>query len=205
MLESSCFTSGNRDSDVASQTSTAPPTFRSNLRGLEQLQYQLTSKELRYAQKTLAKNTEKLVSAGENTSTVPVSLHQPAYQSKPAENSGVQVQAHDDIISPWQPSFSSDDRSSLQEVWKLLDEESPGQSSREMATPGEKHEVRGRHASSSTTDSFTVKGQPTHVLSKPETTKPALSAKAAGKWRPAQAKAKIRNYNIRDEDVREGL
>ena len=110
------------------------------------------------------------------------------------------MKAHDDI-SPWQPSFSSDDRSSLQEVWKLLEEDSLG------STPHETREVREGHARnrSSTPDSLTVKGQPSHVQVKPETTKPALSAKAAGKWKPAQAKAKIRNYNMRDEDVREGL
>ena len=178
--------------------------MRSNLRGLEQLQYQLTSKELRYAQQTLAKNTDKRISTPAEENTMTTSLHQPVLQSKSVENSGVKAKARDNINSPWQPSFSSDDRSSLQEVWKLLDEESPGQSPRDMQTRRETHEIRGRQASSST-DSFSVKGQPSHVQTKPEITKPVLSSKAAGKWKPAQAKAKIRNYNIRDEDVREGL
>ncbi|XP_028415159.1 uncharacterized protein LOC114538208 [Dendronephthya gigantea] len=39
---------------------------------------------------------------------------------------------------------------------------------------------------SSTTDSFTVKGQPSHVHLKPECSKAALSVKAAGKWTPSQ-------------------
>jgi hypothetical protein len=191
------FISGNTNSDDTNQSSTIPPNIpsRSNLRGLEQLQYQLTSKELQYAHRSLARNTEQST-PGENTSA-----QQPSLPNKPAENSGLQVQAHDDVTSQWRPSFSSDDRSSLQEVWKLLDEDSPG------FTPRETREVRGRQMRerTSTPDSFTVKGQPSHVQVKPETTKPALSAKAAGKWKPAQAKAKIRNYNVRDEDVREGL
>ena len=117
-------------------------------------------------------------------------------------NSGVQVEAqkHDDVVSPWRPSFSSDDRSSLQDVWKLLDEESPA------LTPREAHEIRGHHVSSSSTESLKVKGQASHVQVKPEPVKSSLSAKAAGKWKPTtQGKAKIRNYNIRDEDIREGL
>ena len=165
---------------------------RSNLRGLEQLQYELTSRELQYAQQTLTKHTEQ------------ITAQEPSLSNKPAEATGLQVSAKipDDVISPWQPSFSSDDRSSLQEVWKLLDEDSPGFSSREI------HEVRRGHARerSSTPDSLTVKGEPSQVQVKPESTKPALSAKAAGKWKPAPPpKAKIRNYNMRDEDVREGL
>ncbi|XP_028419162.1 uncharacterized protein LOC114544867 [Dendronephthya gigantea] len=38
----------------------------------------------------------------------------------------------------------------------------------------------------STTDSFTVKGQPSHVHLKPECSKAALSVKAAGKWTLSQ-------------------
>lgn len=124
-------------------------------------------------------------------------------QNKPAENSRVQVQvkAHEDGIPQWQPSFSSDGRSSLHDVWKLLEDESP------EFTPRELHEADSLRPpeKSSTPESFTIKGKPSHVQPKPEITKPVLSAKAAGKWTQAQTKVKIRNYNVRDEDVRHGL
>ena len=138
-------------------TGRVPQTSRSNLRGLEQLQYQLTSKELQYAQRTLAKNTGQRGLTPEGNTSEP--LAEPALSHKPAENSG--VQARDEIISPWQPSFSSDDRASLQEVWKLLDEDSPGVTPRGARVD----EVSARVArdSSSTAGSFTVKGKLTRA------------------------------------------
>ena len=120
-----------------------------------------------------------------------------------AKNAGLPEKSngHDEIVSPWQPSFLSDDRSSLQGVWKLLDN-SPG------VTPRGNHgnEVSKFQAreSSSTADSFTVKIQPSHMQSKPERFKPVLSIIATGKWKPSQVNGK-KNYNVRDEDVREGL
>ncbi|XP_028416257.1 coiled-coil domain-containing protein 57-like [Dendronephthya gigantea] len=194
----------------ASQLSKDPQnvaqTSRFQLRGLEQLQYQLTSKELQYAQKTLARNNDQhSLSPRKKNSASAQTLQKHSPNTELAENAGLPETStgRDDIVSPWQPSFSSDDRASLQDVWKLLDEDSPGFTPR--GNRGGEVSKSQLRESSSTTDSFTVKGQPSHVHLKPECSKAALSAKAAGKWTPSQVKAKIRNYNIRDEDVREGL
>ena len=178
---------------------------RSRLRGLEQLQYQLTSKELQYAQRTLARNTDQH-SLTPRKSDSALAQKRNSSTTELAENAGLPEKSngHDNMVSQWQSSFSSGDRSSLQDVWKLLDEDSPGVTPR--GNDGNKvDKSQVPEESFSTTESFTVKGQPSHVQPKPESSKPALSVKAAGKRKPSQVKAKIRNYNIRDEDVREGL
>ncbi|XP_028416406.1 coiled-coil domain-containing protein 57-like [Dendronephthya gigantea] len=182
----------------ASQSSKDPQnvaqTSRSQLRGLEQLQYELTSKELQYAQRTLARNNDQhSLSPRKKNSASAQKLQKHSSNTELAEKAGLPESStvRDDIVSLWKPSFSSDDRASLQDVWKLLDEDSPGLTHR-----GDEVSKSQLRESFSTTDSFTVKGQPSHVHLKPECSKAALSVKAAGKWTPSQVKAKIRNYNI---------
>ncbi|XP_028416416.1 uncharacterized protein LOC114540433 [Dendronephthya gigantea] len=167
-------------------------TSRSQLRGLEQLQYQLTSKELRYAQRTLARNNDQhSLSPRKNNSASAETLQKHSQKAELTENAGLPETStgRDDIVSLWQPSFSSHDRASLQVVWKLLDEDSPGFTPR--GNGGDEVGKSQLRESSSTTDSFTVKGQPSHVHLKPESSKAAQSVKAAGKWTPSQVKAKI--------------
>ncbi|XP_028415547.1 uncharacterized protein LOC114538619 [Dendronephthya gigantea] len=117
----------------ASQSSKDPQnvaqTSRSQLRGLEQLQYELTSKELQYAQRTLARNNDQhSLSPRKKNSASAQKLQKHSSNTELAEKAGLPESStvRDDLVSPWQPSFSSDDRASLQDVWKLLDEDSPG-------------------------------------------------------------------------------
>ena len=104
---------------------------RSRLRGLEQLQYQLTSKELQYAQRTLARNADHhSLAPRKSNSALAQKLN--SSTTELAKNAGLPEKSngHDDMVSSWQTSFSSDNRSSLQDVWKLLDEDSTGVSPR---------------------------------------------------------------------------
>lgn len=159
-------------------------TSASNLANVGRLKYETRENELQYREHPSINNSQKTVSSSrQNIMT--------------QEENKRQLTKDDDVTSPWQPSFSSDDRLSLQEVWKLLDEESPA-----GLTP---RVIRDKHARESSSDGFTVKGHQSEVLVKPEISRPVLSAKAAGKHKLSKPKARIRNYNIQDEDIREGL
>lgn len=198
----------------ATETQTSPKPLPkphiSNLRALEQLQYQLTARELQYAQRAVVRHGEPRTKASDGDQLLgpprPNSTIPPKRETETAlqGNRGSSSSHDEKLVSPWQPSFSSNDRSSLQEVWKLLDEDSPAITPRvfredeEVSGPLKSSRPAG---SSSTSESFTVKGRPTGMQPKPAADKRMLSTKAAGKWKPSQQKAHVRNYNIKDNDI----
>ena len=175
----------------------SPPTSpTSKLQALEQLQYQLTARELQYAQRGLVSSPQPKSTGDVIQTTVPVEnigLPVPGPRdSKPQTN------VSSDHVSPWQPSFSSAEHSSLKEVWKLLDDGTPVVTPREDDVVPLVSEPFASNLSSS--GGFRVKGRHSNIQTKPGAQKQALSKKAAGKWKPVvQPKAKIRNYNIKDQ------
>lgn len=173
------------------------------------MQYQLTTRELQYAQGGVRRDDEPPwttvdgVRIPSQPCPDPSSPHKPEPASELEENRKSSSLQDRKAASPWRPSFSSDDRSSLQEVWKLLDEESPGLTPRGIRVDEEVSiplKSSRRAGSSSTSGSFTIKGQPRNFQPKPSTDRRMLSVKAAGRWKPSQQKAKVRNYNIKDEE-----
>ena len=110
-----------------------------------------------------------------------------------------------------QPLFtsSSEGQASLQEIWKMLDEEesfrSPTPRRVRPSSPQRLKATRDQdpdhipERDSPERDSFALKGRRTEVQSRPSKQRPELSKKAAGKGRLAQKKIKVRNYNIRDD------
>lgn len=110
-----------------------------------------------------------------------------------------------------QPLFtsSSEGQASLQEIWKMLDEEESFRS----PTPGKARPSSPQHLKASRDldpdhipardsperDVFALKGRRTDVQSRPSKQRPELSKKAAGKAKLTPKKLKVRNYNIRDD------
>lgn len=55
---------------------------------------------------------------------------------------------------------------------------------------------------SSAARSFTVHGEASNVQPKPALSDGrVLSKKATGKWKPSQARVKVRNYNVKDSEI----
>ena len=110
-----------------------------------------------------------------------------------------------------QPLFtsSSEGQASLQEIWKMLDEEENFQS----PTPRKTRSSSPRRSTvsrdfepdyiptrdSPERDAFALKGIRTDVQTRPAKQKPGLSRKAAGKTKLTPKKLKVRNYNIKDD------
>ena len=120
----------------------------------------------------------------------------------------VPTQQHSSPVSD-QPLFtsSSEGQTSLQEIWKLLDNEESFRS----PTPGKDRPITPRkpqspgsiapdHISASG-GGFTLKGQRTGVESRPGLQRPVLSKKAAGKARSkvAPKRGRVRNYNVKSD------
>ena len=110
-----------------------------------------------------------------------------------------------------QPLFtsSSEGQASLQEIWKMLDEEESFQS----PTPRKPRSSSPQRSTISrdlepdyipTRDSpergaFALKGRRTDVQTRPAKQKSELSRKVAGKAKLTPKKLKVRNYNIKDD------
>ena len=94
---------------------------------------------------------------------------------------------------------SSEGQSTLQEVWKLLDEESPLVTPRtDLQNTPEKLEWHDAPYPKDDEDDFVVQGKVTEISQKKRFQRKPLSQKAAGKFKTAQKKPVIRNYNIKD-------
>ena len=110
-----------------------------------------------------------------------------------------------------QPLFtsSSEGQASLQELWKMLDEEESFQSPtpRKTWSSSPQRTTFSRDLGpdyiptrdSPERDVFALKGRRTEVQTRPAKQKPGLSKKAAGKVKLTPKKLKVRNYNIRDD------
>ncbi len=110
-----------------------------------------------------------------------------------------------------QPLFtsSSEGQASLQEIWKMLDEEESFRS----PTPRRAHSSSPQRPvvsrdlepdqiptrDSPERDVFALKGRRTEVQTRPSKPRPDLSKKAAGKAKLTPKKLKVRNYNVRDD------
>lgn len=112
-----------------------------------------------------------------------------------------------------QPLFtsSSEGQASLQEIWRLLDNE---ESFRSPSPDKTRPRSPRRHVSANSqvpdhipvhgdsgSDGFTVKGQRSELESKPAVQRPGLSKKAAGKTKVklGPKKGKVRNYNLKSD------
>ena len=136
----------------------------------------------------------------------PATNHVPqASRSKPAVTTSQQAStANEQTLF----TSSSEGQASLQEIWKLLDEEESFRSSTPGALfPGPspqdsvpRSQFLDHMPSESTTISseFAVKGRQAVTELKPSAKRPGLSWKAAGKAKLTPQKPKIRNYNVRD-------
>ena len=110
-----------------------------------------------------------------------------------------------------QPLFtsSSEGQASLQEIWKMLDEEesfqSPTPRKTQLSSPQRSTVSRDLEPDyiptrdSPDRDVFALKGRRTEVQTRPAKQKPGLSKKAAGKAKLTPKKLKVRNYNVRDD------
>ena len=110
-----------------------------------------------------------------------------------------------------QPLFtsSSEGQASLQELWKMLDEEESFQSptprkgwSSSLQRSPVSRDLKPDYIptrDSPEHDLFALKGKRTEVQTRPAKQKPGLSKKAAGKAKLTPKKLKVRNYNIRDD------
>lgn len=96
---------------------------------------------------------------------------------------------------------SSEGQASLQEIWKLLDEEESFRSLspiKEHFRPQSPTEIPVREESEESSG-FTVKGKKTLIDVKSNKQKPEMSKRALGKMKVTPKKTLIRNYNIRDD------
>lgn len=110
-----------------------------------------------------------------------------------------------------QPLFtsSSEGQASLQEIWKMLDEEesfqSPTPRKARSSSPWRSTVSRDLEPDyiptrdSPERDVFALKGRRSEVQTRPAKQSPGLSKKAAGKAKLTPKKLKVRNYNIRDD------
>lgn len=208
--------------------------LQSQLSAVEKLQYQLTAHELQFAQRMAQKEQQ----AAEQIKVTVVSSSSDSYEDEDAKDPEPLLQSHnavsldtntkgkepvDDHVtypptnqltsSPAneQPLFtsSSEGQASLQEIWKMLDEEESFQS----PTPRKPRSSPPQRSTVSrdlepdyipTRDSpergaFALKGRRTDVQTRPAKQKPGLSRKAAGKAKLTPKKLKVRNYNIKDD------
>ena len=132
---------------------------------------------------------------------------------EPVDNHVIQPPANQLTSSPSydQPLFtsSSEGQASLQEIWKMLDEEesfrSPTPRKARPSSPQRPDASRDLEPDyiptrdSPERDVFALKGRRTEVQTRPAKQKPGLSKKAAGKAKLTPKKLKVRNYNIRDD------
>lgn len=206
--------------------------LQSQLGAVENLQYQVTSQELQFAQRMALKEQQaaehvKITVASTSSDSnddgkVPDSLLESqgvvsrdtnTKDSAPVDNHVTGPSANQWTSSPVydQPLFtsSSEGQASLQEIWKMLDEEESFQSpTPRKARPSSTQRLKATRdqdpdhlpaRDSSEHDSFALKGRRTEVQSRPSKQRPELSKKAAGKVRLAPKKMTVRNYNIRDD------
>lgn len=205
--------------------------LQSQLGAVENLQYQLTSQELQFAQRMALKEQQaaehvKITVASSSSDSnddgkVPVLLESQHVVSRdtnkkdsaPVDSNVTHPPANQWTSSPVydQPLFtsSSEGQASLQEIWKMLDEEesfrSPTPRRVRPSSPQRLKATRDQdpdhipERDSPERDSFALKGRRTEVQSRPSKQRPELSKKAAGKGRLAQKKIKVRNYNVRDD------
>ena len=132
---------------------------------------------------------------------------------EPVDNHVIHPPANQLTSSPAydQPLFtsSSEGQASLQEIWKILDEEesfqSPTPSKARSSSPQRSTFLRNLGPDyiptrdSPERDVFALKGRRTEVQTRPAKQKPGLSKKAAGKAKLTPKKLEVRNYNIRDD------
>lgn len=132
---------------------------------------------------------------------------------EPVDNHVIHPPANQLTSSPAydQPLFtsSSEGQASLQEIWKILDEEesfqSPTPSKARSSSPQRSTFLRNLGPDyiptrdSPERDVFALKGRRTEVQTRPAKQKPGLSKKAAGKAKLTPKKLQVRNYNIRDD------
>lgn len=96
---------------------------------------------------------------------------------------------------------SSEGHSSLQEVWKILDDEESFRSSTPGSLPVRVLPARptSNQVSTESASDFALKGRQTATELKPRLKRAELSRKAAGKAKFVSQKPRVRNYNIRDD------
>lgn len=142
-----------------------------------------------------------------------VSRDDNAKDKEPVDNHVIHPPANQLSSSPAydQPPFtsSSEGQASLQEIWKMLDEEesfrSPTPRKARPSSPQRPTVSRDLEPDyiptrdSPERDVFALKGRRTEVQTRPSKQKPGLSKKAAGKAKLSPKKLKVRNYNIRDD------
>lgn len=211
--------------------------LQGQLNAVERLQYQLTTHELQYAKQQaqheqIAADQARVtvVSSSSSSETPPPSsrkeINEGRLSPKPGKNLSQLHPAANHVpqVSRFKPTIttsqqasaaneqifftsSSDGQASLQEIWRLLDEEESFRSS----TPGtffpgpsqdnvSRSQFPDNIPSELTVSSsdFAVKGRQAVTELKPHAKRPALSRKAAGKAKLTPQKPKIRNYNERD-------
>lgn len=184
---------------------------KSRLSTLEQLQYQLTTQELQYAQRDQNKKMAIIVrpqfsesdSSGKRRSANPWEPPIGVQSVGSKENTPPQNQSEAPVRLPGSSHFllssiGTDD--SLQNVWKMLDQ---GLSSSVFSTSDSEDKGRVATANSGPPDINQPPAAPVSV----EGTKASLQEKkkqnqttfaSAKKTHPAGKKSKIRNYNIKD-------
>lgn len=132
---------------------------------------------------------------------------------EPVDNHVIHPPANQLTSSPAydQPLFtsSSEGQASLQEIWKILDEEESFQSPtpRKARSSSPQRSTFSRNLGpdyiptrdSPERDVYALKGRRTEVQTRPAKQKPGLSRKAAGKAKLTPKKLQVRNYNIRDD------
>ncbi|KAL9957035.1 hypothetical protein ACROYT_G038619 [Oculina patagonica] len=206
--------------------------LQSQLNAVEKLQYQLTSHELQFAQRMAQKEQEAaeqikvtVVSSSSDSNEdgkVPdpiLESHGVASRDPNAKGNGpidshvIHPPANQMTSSPAydQPLFtsSSEGQASLQEIWKMLDEEesfrSPTPRKARPSSPQRptiSRDLEPDHIptrDSPERDVFALKGRRTEVQTRPSKPRPDLSKKVAGKAKLTPKKLKVRNYNVRDE------
>ena len=155
-----------------------------------------------------AKNPEPLLQSHNA-----VSLDTNTKDKEPVDDHVTHPPTNQLISSPTneQPLFtsSSEGQASLQEIWKMLDEEESfqGPTSRKARTSSPQRFTVSRDVEPDyipTRDSpergaFALKGKRTDVQTRPAKQRSGLSRKAAGKAKLTPKKLKVRNYNIRDD------
>ncbi|XP_077966970.1 coiled-coil domain-containing protein 57-like isoform X4 [Styela clava] len=156
--------------------------FQNKLKEIENLQYQLTRQELRYAQGVVISNKPKIPDTPPSTST-PEAIESNGTEYRETEST---VQ-HSSGKNPLQYSLSSIGDASLKDVWKMLDQEPSSPSA-----PGSQDD-------SGITDKKVASQQ---TQSKPVLKKWSTSEPAENKNRRSKT-AKIRNYNIQDDEFAE--
>lgn len=193
--------------------------LQTKLSAMEKLQYALTSHELQVAQRM----TEQQRAAAEH---VHVNIRSSSSESSPRETNDVidtgftnphhspnkkepepaMSHSHQRSSSPHHDhalfTSSSEGQGSIQEVWKLLEEEESFRTlspiREQILRPQSSADIPVREESEESSG-FTVKGKRTQIDTRVNKPKLGLSKRAMGKMKPAPRKATIRNYNVRDE------